>query len=176
MANYKRRARKRSGSKNFVALPIRGSVALLTLADNALVKSNVLTGVFTEDFYAISIDIQCDILGLTNNEGIPHNWGINHSDYSVAEVTENLDVSLLGPGSKIEQERTRRLVRKGGILQASENVTILRTPESSKRVTLRFMINDGFALEIWVRNRSGSALTTGASFNWFGDLYGRWVT
>ncbi len=178
MANYKRRTRKRNRSKSFVALPVDGAVGLGTLANNTVIKSNIHTGIFQEDFYAISADMQVDVNGLTPGEGSPMSWGLSHSDYSTTEVEENLAVSLLGRGSKIEQERLKRLVRNGGLMDADGVIanTRLTEPKGQVRVPLRFMIQEGFALECWIKNRSGSALTTGATFSFAGVIYGRWVT
>ncbi len=177
MPNYKH-SRKQSRRKNFVALPVTGQVALLTLADNTVVAANLHTGNFTEDFYAISADLEVSVRGLTSGEGPPASWGLSHSDYNVTEIKENLEVSLLGRGSKIEQERTRRLVRNGGQMfkLVVGDARMLPNDEAQRRVPLRFMIQEGFALNIWLMNRSASAYTTGAILEWFGTVYGRWVT
>ncbi len=177
MANYKKTsAHKRSrNSKNFAALPVQGSLALSTLADDTVLKNNIHTGLFTEDFYAISADLQVMVRNLTSGEGEPSSWGLNHSDYSSPEVNENLNVSLLGPGNKIEQERSRRLVRDGGQLIHLTAEDELIPLDRSHRVKLKFVCQSGKALEIWFKNRSGSALTTGAILEWHGKVYGRWI-
>ncbi len=166
----------RPSKKNFVALPVTGQLALSTLADDTVLKANVHTGVFTEDFFAISADIQVMVRNLTSGEGEPSSWGLNHSDYTAPEVNEYLNVSLLGRGSKIEQERLKRLVRNGSQLVHLTAEDELIPLDRSHRVKMRFMIQEGFAIEIWVKNRSGAPLTTGAIMEWNGTIYGRWIT
>ncbi len=177
MAAAKYRKNRTAGYKNsFVALPVQGESVVGTPLDNGLIKANIMTGVFTEDFYAISADIQPIVTGLTSGQGEPMSWGISHSDYLVAEVTEHLGVTLLGRGSKIEQERLRRLVRNGGQLVHLTAEDELVPLDRSHRIKLRFLVQEGFALEIWLQNRSGATLTTGATFRWHGIIYGKWIT
>ncbi len=173
----KQKTRKRSRSKNFVALPVEGSLALSTLANGSVIKANIMTGIVTEDLFVISADLEVTVDALTAGEGDPSSWGVSHSDYTATEIEEHQDVTLLGRGSKIEQERLRRLIRNGGMLhEDSLNATELVVKGTPKRIKVRFMIQEGFALEIWLRNRSGAAFTTGASLKWFGTVYGKWVT
>ncbi len=174
MANKK--TRRDGYRKGFVALPVQGSLALSTLADQLVLKANVHTGVFSEDFFCISADLQVMVRGLTSGQGEPSSWGVNHSDYTAVEVAEHLAVSLLGRGSKIEQERLRRLVRNGAQMIHLTAEDELIPLDRSHRVKCKFMIQEGFALEIWIQNRSGAALTTGAILEWNGTIYGRWVT
>ncbi len=166
---------KKRGNKNFVAIPIEGQTALGALADGTLVAVNVMTGEFTEDFYAISADIDTFVRALTASEGTPSSWGLAHGDYTVAEIDENLELSLLGPGSKIEQEQARRLVRKGSQFKFNNVVNDELIPTKTQRVKLKFVVQSGQHLDIWFKNRSGSVLTTGAIFEWSGTLYGRWI-
>ncbi len=172
MANKKGRKR----NSGFVALPVQGSLALSTLGDQIVLKANVHTGLFTEDFFCISADLQVMVRNLTSGEGEPSSWGVNHSDYSATEVAEKLGVSLLGRGSKTELERSRRVVRNGAQLIHLTAEDELIPLDRSHRVKCRFMIQEGFALEIWIQNRSGAALTSGAILEWNGTIYGRFVT
>ncbi len=171
-------ARKRS-NKNFVAIPFAGTLALSTLGQGAVLTAG-LTGTLTEDLYAISADVQAEITGLTAGEGNPSHCLISHGDYSDAEVGEQQDVVLLGPGNKIEQERARRLVRRVGIFSPeSEAATFLnligKGGSRLLRTKLKFVVNSGKNLDIGVLNRSSAALTTGASLRFSGILYGRWI-
>ncbi len=163
-------------NKGFTALPVTGSVALSTLGDGILIKAPVITGLFTEDFFVISADIQVMVRNLTSGEGEPSSWGLAHSDYTNTEIQEHLDVALLGRGSKQEMERQRRVVRKGGQLVHLTAEDELIPLDKSHRVKCKFMIQEGFMLNIYLRNRSGAALTTGAIFEWNGVVYGRFIT
>ncbi len=172
---------KNKRSKNFVAIPVKGSFALGTLADEAVLSGSLIGGSnFTEDFYAISCDISCMIRDVTAGQLEPMTVGLAHGDYSDTEIKEHLDVKLLGPGNKIEQERARRMVRKAGVVQRDDlNATFLKMigkgGSPNPRVTLKFVAQSAKALKIWVQNRSGAAPTTGAILEFDGTLYGKWI-
>ncbi len=175
---YWKPGRRRGG---FVAIPIAGSVALGTLGDNAVITVGS-SGSYGEDLFIISVDLSASIRGLTAGEGDPMTLTISHSDYSDAEVQEALDVTLVDPDDKIEQERARRLVRKVGVFQQEgqmdDTFTALRALGRNgnpvMRQKCRFSIGDGFTLDIGVWNRSGGALQTGAQLEFDGTVYGRW--
>ncbi len=177
----KNTGRKRSrSSKNFAAIPFDSNLALVTLANDALLSTDVFPGVLTEDFYALSADINASIEGLTAGEGDPMFGGFAHGDYSDAEIEENLEVSFLGPGDKIAQERARRLVRKTGMFAPPTTAsTVMRLfgPSGSGqiRTKLKFVINSNKNLSFWIINKSGTALTTGAGLRFQGTVYGRWI-
>ncbi len=166
---------KRS-NKNFVAIPVEGSLALGTLAFGDVITANIFAGTLTEDLYVISIDLECQITGLTAGEGQPSHLIIAHGDYSDTEINEHLDVKLLGPGNKLEQERARRLVRKVGIfVSAALSSAAIALQMDKTRTKIKFVCQSGKDLSIGVNNRSGAALTTGASLRWSGTVYGRWI-
>ncbi len=170
--------RKQSRSKNFVAIPVEGTLALGALAANALVSGNIL-GALTEDLFSISADLMINVSGLTSGEGQPLIAGFSHADYSDTEVEENLEVNFLGPGDKIAQERARRLVRKMGVLEATVDQTRLklvgRYGSSMTRIKLKFVINSGKGLDLWIYNKSGAVLTTGGTARFMGTVYGKWM-
>ncbi len=172
--------RRRRGGKGFVAIPIDGTLNLLTLAGATTILVDAFPAALEEDFYAISMDLNAQIINLTAGEGDPMTCGLAHGDYTAAQVEENLELTFLGPGSKLEQERSRRLVRKAGIfLSEVVNHTTMRlfgkTGSGQVRTKLKFVIQNGKNLSIWVHNKSGSALTTGSSLRFQGTVYGRWI-
>ncbi len=162
-------------------IPFAGSFTLGTLGDNTVIKTN-LTGTLGEDLFCISADVSASMRSLTAGEGDPMTLVMAHSDYTVAEILEALDVTMTDPDDKIEQERSRRLVRKVGVFQQEgqmdDTFTALRMlgPDGSPlvRQKLRFSVGDGNAMSIGVWNRSGGALQTGALVEFDGNLYGRW--
>ncbi len=131
-------------------------------------------GNFVEDFYAISADLLWGIREQTPGEG-PVAVGLCHGDYSTAEVKECLTANLLDPDDKIDQEHSRRLVRKSGIFPGLLSEETLALGQMI-RTKLRFMIRDGKSLKFYGYNKSGAALTTGTIIEVIGTLYGRWVT
>lgn len=182
MAKHRRKGRSR-GNRGFVVLPFADEFVIGAVANNTVVSEPVLQGNFTNHFYAISADIESTITGLTAGEGDPSTLGWFHGDYTNAEVAEALNVTLLGPATKIEQEFTRRLVRKTGVFQTTEGTDVatgmnLRggpNAGSVIRTKLKFLVEEGKALKIYFMNRSDATLTTGATVHFSGNIYGRWV-
>ncbi len=165
-------ARKRNRNRNFVAIPIDSGITLSTLA-NATALSGSLVAALTEDLYCISADLTWSIQGLTPGEG-PVYVGVAHGDYSDTEITEALTVSLTGPGNKIEQERSRRLVRRAGGFPGILAEEVLNDGRPL-RIKLKFTVQNPKTIKLFAFNRSGAALTTGGIVRVFGDLYGRWL-
>ncbi len=173
--------RRRKRDRNFVAIPFSASLALLTLADGASLSTDITSSTFGEDLFAISVDLSAYIQALTAGEGDPMTVFVAHSDYSEAEIVENLDVSFVNPDDKVGQEQSRRLVRKVGVMRPeggagthTEMQMIGRFGSRIVRQGLKFSIGNGFSLGAGVRNRSGSNLTTGSILRVDGTLYGRW--
>ncbi len=163
---------KRKTQKGFVAIPVTASISLSTLANNTTLTASLL-GTLQEDLYVISAHLTWTIRTLTAGEG-PLQVGIAHSDYTVGEVQENIDVTLLGPGKKIEQEQARRLVRRVGMFDglASEEKLFDGVPI---KTTIKWVADDGEDLNVFVSNRSGGAMTTGAIIQCHGTVFGRWL-
>ncbi len=189
MARRPKRQYRRSGGRrgavryrsNFVAIPFAGTLALSTLADNAVLTVD-LTGSLGEDLWCVSMDVSAAIRGLTAGQGDPMTLIVAHSDYADSEILEAVDVTLVDPDDKIEQERARRLVRKVGVFQQEgqmdDTFTALRMLGRDRgpvvRQKLGWSVGDGFALSIGAWNRSGGSLTSGAIMDFDGTLFGRW--
>ncbi len=163
-------------NKGFVAIPVNASLTLSTLANNTVLSGGLL-GTLTEDFFVISADLQWTIRDLAVGED-PITVGLAHGDYTVGEILEALDVTFLGPGTKIEQERSRRLIRRVGAFMgiiASPGGQHLNDGKSIK-TKCKFVIQNGKDLNAYAVNRSGVAnLATGAIVQIFGTVYGRWI-
>ncbi len=158
--------------KNFVAIPFTGQNVLGTLGSETVLAINLFDAVFGEDIFVISVDILSTIRGLTAGEA-PIEIGFAHGDLSVGEIAEALDAELTDPDDIIAKERARRPVRRIGIFGGSGTEQVLNDG-NPKRVTVKFSVGDGFFLNHWARNHSGSVLTTGAVVEFQGTLYGRW--
>ncbi len=158
--------------KNFVAIPFSASVTLGTLADDAIIAINALGANLGEDLYVISADIFAMVRDMTGGE-TPLEFGCAHSDLSVTEIDENLTAELTDPDDIIAKERARRPVRRIGLFNGVDT-QIQWNDGNSKRVKIRFSIGNGFNLSLWVKNRSGAILTTGAVAEFSGTLFGRW--
>ncbi len=162
-------ARRKRG---IVAIPINKTLASSTLAANTLLGGDLFTSDLTEDFFCISADLNIGWTG-TAGEG-PIEVGLAHGDYSDTEIEENLELSFTNPDSKIEQERSRRLVRRIGYLSGTAAEGVLNEGRTT-RVKLRFSIGGAAGqLKMWMYNRHTTNLT-GTTISYQGYLYGRWL-
>ncbi len=165
--------RRRRSRGRFVALPFNTQQALGTLADETVVSADLTTNL-AEDFYAISVDIVATVADGSAGDG-PIEIGVAHDDYTAAEIKEFIDVNLTDPDNKIDQERSRRLIRRLGSIVELTNAPQVPRSGDPKRIPLRFILGDGHTLSAWVMNHTGSAMTTGAVVTFSGTIYGRWL-
>ena len=169
MTKKKKYAKK--NRKGFVAIPFETAVNLSTLANDDVLSVASMAS-FGEDIYIISVDCLFSIRGLTALEG-PLQFGFAHSDLTDTEIKEALEAELTDPDDIIAKERARRPVRRAGQFSGLNTDDIFNDGRV-KRVKIKFSVGDGFTLDAWIKNRSGSALTTGANVGVTGTLYGRW--
>ncbi len=164
MARKKRR-------RGFFAVPVTTSVALSTLVNGIVIQTG-LTSAFGREAFLISADLLWTLQNATATEG-PIQVGLSHNNYSVTEVKEMLDSSSLDTSDKITQEQQRRAVRRAGIFSVLGADEVLNDG-MPLRTRIKFGVNDGDVLNMWVMNLSGGTLTTGATVRAIGTLYGRW--
>lgn len=165
-------ARKRR-SKNFVAIPFDVAITVGTPAAEGFSSENMFSSTFAEDIYCLSMDYMADIREHTAAEG-PLQLGVCHGDLTTTEVGECLDAELLDPSDIIARERARRPVRNLGFFHGKDTDENLNNG-IKKRQQLKFRVDNGHVLEIWLRNKSGAQLTTGTIVHVVGTLYGRWL-
>ncbi len=172
MAN-KRRGGRKGRRRGIVAVPFQGTLALATLADGALLSGGVLNANFSRNFYAVSVDVTASKRGGTVGEG-PILYGWAHSDLSDTEMDEKLEAENSAQGDIIANERAKRPVRLAGVFSQLSVDEILNNG-MPVRTPLRFTIQEGFALALWAKNRSGVAnLTTGCVITVTGTIFGRY--
>lgn len=159
------RRRRRSYIK---VTKFKGSISLGTLAadtciSGALIASDVINN------YLISADAYVAFRGHTAGEG-PLSVGFAHGDYSTAEIEEWIEAtSDFDRSDKINQERSKRKCRDIGIF-SGQGTTQMLNDGKAIRVPLKFVLEAGNALNIWVYNE-GSQLTTGTMVEVYGKLY-----
>ncbi len=165
----KKASRRRS---KLAVINVSESLALLTLADNAVLGSD--SDPFGREFFAISADLYWNISGMTAGQG-PVVVGCAHNDYTDVEVAENLNTTgMEDPGDLPAKEQGRRLVRRAGQFSVVSTDEVLNDGKPV-RTRLGFVITDGFSLAFWAQNKSDAPLTTGGILNVQGKIYGRWV-
>ncbi len=149
---------KHTGKGKYIRGAIDETPVLASLADNTVVKSDGPT--VNERTLVTSIEAVYSIFNFTATEG-PVIFGLAHSDYTVAEILEYLsNAGSWNEGSKIEQERARRKIRRVGVFKG------LATDEKfadgrSVKTKLNWILLQGQTVAVWAWNKSGGTLTTG---------------
>ncbi len=154
----KRRAtRKRSRLLKGV---VNESLALSTLANNALISSN-FSDTVQERTFAISAEITWLLRDATSLEaGIV--CGLAHSDYTSAEIEAYIEATgTWDEGDLVQQEIMRRKIRTVGMYEGVASDMPLNNGQPIK-TKLGFILNQGDTLKHWAYNRSGGTLTTGS--------------
>ncbi len=162
-----------SRRKNFVAIPFFAELLLSTLADDTVIKVSMLSQNFGEDIFCISVDVLASIVDLTAGE-VPLIFGVAHNDLTVSEILEFLDSELTDPDDLIQKERSRRPVRRIGVFSKGSVSEIELNDGKKIRQTMKFSVGDGHNVALFIANRSGATLTTGAGLKVSGTLFGRW--
>ncbi len=173
MVKPTKRRRRSTRRKGFVAIPFTAQMSLATLADAIVIAQNLLSATFGEDIFIISIDWIASIRNLTGGE-VPLSLGLAHSDLSVTELAEGLDAEVTDPDDIIAKERARRPVRRLGVFSGNVGDITLNDGRVTRTKVL-LQVGDGHSLNVWIRNQSGSTLTTGAELEIGGTIFGRWM-
>ncbi len=166
--------KSKKNRKNFVSIPFSTFITLAALAANTVIKSDLLGSDLAEDLFVISVDALWTVRGLTAGE-VPLGVGLAHGDYTVAEILENLEIEVISPDNLIEMEQAKRKVRRvatfaeGGVTDMSIN------DGKPMRTRMLFTVGNSQNIAVWLRNNSGAILTTGATLQLNGTIYGRWL-
>ncbi len=143
-------------------------IALSTLA-SGIVLTTAITGAASSTYRVVSIKAQWTLTAFTAAEG-PISVGYAHSDYTVTEIKEALDIAAsIDQGDKIAQEKANRLVRRVGTFRSEQGSDLNEGMPIKTR--LNWLMTIGDSLVMWAQNESTSALTTGAFVNLMGDMW-----
>ncbi len=153
--NYNRRVRKRG--------LIRGTIEEEIIL-GALTTEDMITqsgdNVVSESTLIMSIDTTWAYSDHTAGEG-PLVFGVNHSDYSSAEVDAWFEATgSWNEADLVAKEVNSRLIRILGQFAGGLTEEVFNDGKS-KRTKLNWRLSTGQTLDYWVRNRSGTTLTTG---------------
>ncbi len=131
-----------------------------------------LTNFGSTKFKVVSADLMWTLRGLTALEG-GIEVGIVSNDLTIAEAIEGLDASPTSKSDVIAMERIRRPVRRLGTFSGL-NVNDVLNNGKPIRTKLFVLLDTGIELDAWIRN-IGSTLTTGATIEVSGRVYGYWA-
>lgn len=137
---------------------VEENLSLGTLASGALV-SDTWDEAPDEKTLISSIVCTWSLDNLTIGQG-PLVFGVAHSDYTDLEIDEVLDsTGSWDRGNKIQREIGKRLVRTIGTFRGDAIDTVFAEGKMVK-TKLNWMLVTGETLKMWVKNRSGSSLST----------------
>ncbi len=170
----KRRPKRRF---NLRRVRIQSSLSIGALASADLISGNV-TNNTSDRLTFVSLDAS---FGIGDHAAVADDgyaFGLAHSDYSAAEIEECLESGgAMAIGNKVERERANRLVREIGMINASSGGTVSGGLEYNEgkpvKVKLNWRMGAGEALQLWVRNNSGTIYTTGSTLQISGKLWVR---
>ncbi len=171
MARHGRgKGKYRKYNSRFQVLPVKTSIALLTLGNNTAITSSITA--LSDDFWVQSADLTWTLTFATPGEG-PLMVGLNNGDLTATEIKEALEALPSSRSDIVNRERARRPVRKVGQFTSLLGSEVLNDGQKV-RTTIKMYLAEGVELEAFVFNASGAALTTGTFVDLYGNLYGEW--
>ncbi len=162
-------------TKGLVGIPVNSPQnALGTLVSETVLKIPLITGPSTQDrrIYWMSFVGFISIDNLTVGEG-PVEVGVAHDDLTIGEIGEALDASDADQDDITARERRRRPVKSWGIFVGASGNEWLNNDQSKAKYRVKFSTGEDLEPTMWARNHHGTSLTTGATVNVFGKLWGR---
>ncbi len=131
------------------------------LADGDVVGGTPSQSV-TEEAWLSSIKATFALRNSTAGEG-PIVFGIAHSDYSDAEIEEYLEnTGSWDAGDLVQQEIAKRKIRRIGVFDGEGSEEKYNEGRST-RIKCGWMLFTGDNFKIWMWNKSGASLTSGAA-------------
>ncbi len=164
--------RRHSRRFNLRRVRVIPQIPLSTLA-NVTVLTGAVTGSADGAYRAISISGTWSYKLVGTTEG-PVVVGYAHSDYSVAEIKEALEIqNSINVGDKVAQEKAKRLVRIVGVFSESLISGGSATLNDGKpiKTRLNWFIPIGKAVNIFAYNDAGLALEGSSVIDMNGDLW-----
>ncbi len=145
---------------------IKGNIdedfALGTLAaQTGIVEASPTVG---ERTLISSVDVVYSLAGMTAGDNIgPIEVGLAHSDYSLAEIEEFLELtSGWNEGDLVSREISNRKVRRIGVFDTPASASLDATLNDGKpiKTKLNWILNAGQGLQFFCYNTGGSPLAT----------------
>ncbi len=166
---------KKGSTKGLIGIPVNVQLALSTLADETVIKVDMIAGATSLDkrIWWHSFKGFISISGQTATEG-PLEVGCAHSDLSVAEIKEKIDAAAaVNLDDIIARERARRPVRTWGVFAGLSTNEYLNNQSGSVKKVIKFSTGEDHEPAVYVMNHAGGALAGGAAITVFGKLWGR---
>jgi len=168
--------RGRRNRRNFVALPIEGTVAVNLLPAYEASADELTSSDYSEDLYLMSADLLISIRNVTAGEG-PIEFGVCHSDVTQAQLAAYLNSSgNVDPDDldAIALARWGKYIRRLGYLSC---ITSDETVNNGmmKRYKIKMKIGNDHQLYAWAFNRTNAQMSDAGNLLFNGTAYGRWL-
>ncbi len=171
--HYMARKGRRRRTFNLRRVRIAGGTSAGALASGDVIVA-AITAVVTDPIRVITADLSHQIIDLGAVADDGYEFGYAHSDYTAAEIEECLEQSgTIDLGSKIAQEQGNRLVRTVGVISPQPVVSAGGQFNDGKtmKTKLNWRLSSGDTLNLWIRNSSQTAWTTGSVLTANGNLW-----
>lgn len=162
--------RKRRRNRSFQVWPIDQTTTLAALASETVIKTVIIN--LAQEAWLHSADLTWTVRGATGGEG-PVMFGLADDNLTVAEIAEAIGAAPTSQSDRIQLERASRPVRVVGNFPfaAADEV---HADGRKVRTKIKWMQAAAIDPCMWVQNKSGATLTTGAIVRVTGNLYGTW--
>ncbi len=162
--------RRRASRGRLVYLPFDESITLGTLVANGISTNALQT--LTQDFDIVGVKATVSFTDVTQGEG-PLEVGWAQSELTGVQIVANRDASPTSQWDVLANEQSKRKVRVFGKSAGTTDESLNNGLAVWRKMFLR--IPSGKALcDLWIINRSGATLTTGAIVNLQGSVVGCW--
>ncbi len=144
-------------------------IALTTLA-NVTVLVGAVTGSADGAYRAVSLIGNWTYKSIGTTKG-PVVVGYCHSDYSVAEIKEAIEIAnSINVGDMVAQEKANRKVRIIGTFQGAETSEVLNDGKPIK-TRLNWLLPIGKAVNIFAYNDAGGSLEGSGVIDFNGNMW-----
>ncbi len=167
-----KRKPRRKFSGRVVRLSTNVTVGALATAD---VTSGPVTSATTAQTRVISMKAVYSWVEKAQIDGACE-IGLAHSDYTAAEIEECLEANAsMDVGDLIANEQARRMVRTIGVFAGggatADGNEIALNNGNPIHTRLNWVLSQGDAIELWMKNGSGVIYTTGSSISVLGSVF-----
>lgn len=169
LVNAAKRRRGR-GRARAVYLPFDETVVLGTLADNTV--TTVALQTLQQDFDVYGIRAMVTFTGVTAGEA-PLEVGWCQAELTGTQILAQRDAAPTSQWDVLANEQSRRKVRVFGTSQGLSDGHLNNGLPVWRKMFLRKPSGQALA-DLFVLNRTGASLTTGASVHFQGSIVGAW--
>ncbi len=171
MARHKRGRRKRPF--NLRKVRVARSLSIGALAAGDLIFGTVLVA-STNRYRVVSTNVSYSLTDLAALIDDGQEFGLSHSSYTDAEVETCLESSTaIDIINLVEQEQANRLVRPLGYFTGAPGTDGSKSHNDGMPVKtkLNWLIGIGDTLNMWIRNGSDTAYSSGTRLTVIGDIW-----